>query len=243
MRTLKALDEAALHHLHEQARYTRRIANILNLEKGEYAGEGLYGIPAIEPVYELPEIREWINFGQVLQDKEPEGKAVHFFIDDYQFERIWNAPEKYVKKLKQYVCIASPEFSTYGGMPFVLQLYNHYRKHWVAAYMQDHGVNVIATIMPSLNPEPSDWSFCGEPRGSIVIIACQRLMTDEQREQFRCRYGAMYKELNPSKIFVYGTRLPDLPGNIEFLKPYTEEVLRKRVPDKDRKQRGRKRNE
>lgn len=112
-----------------------KVLDIVNLGKGQFAGEGIYDIPILQPVTNLPPISEWIGFNYVLTDDSPQGKAVHFFIDDYQFERIWNNPEKYVDKLKQYVCVATPDFSPYGDMPHALQIYNHYRKHWVGAWL------------------------------------------------------------------------------------------------------------
>jgi len=51
------------------------VLNIVNLEKGQFLGEGLYDIPILEPVTELPPIREWISFNYVLSDKDPEGTA------------------------------------------------------------------------------------------------------------------------------------------------------------------------
>lgn len=88
-----------------------RVESIENLDKGQYEGGGYYDIPQLEPVTELPEISEWIGFNYVLSDKEPQGKAVHFFIDDYQFERLWNNPEAYVDKLREYVCSNSRFFA------------------------------------------------------------------------------------------------------------------------------------
>lgn len=113
-----------------------RVEKILNLDKASYPGAGDYDIPIIKPVYSLPPIREWIGFNYVLSDDDPKGKAVHFFIDDYQFERIWNDPDKYVDKLRQYACVATPDFSPYADMPLACQLFNHYRKHWVGAFLQ-----------------------------------------------------------------------------------------------------------
>ena len=121
--------------------------NILNLAYAQYDGSGKYDIPMILPVYALPEITEWIGFNYVLSDKasdeEKAHKGVHFFVDDYQFERIWNNPDLYIKKLLKYGCVLSPDFSPYGDMPLATQIFNHYRKHWVAAYMQENGVNTI----------------------------------------------------------------------------------------------------
>ena len=94
-------------HEANQQETQRRVENIVNLEYGQFEGEGKYDIPKLEPVTELPPISEWIGFNYVLSDNDPTGKAVHFFIDDYQFERIWNNPQQYVEKLRQYVCVAS----------------------------------------------------------------------------------------------------------------------------------------
>ena len=80
-----------------------KVEGILNLNKATFSGVGKYDIPQLAPVHEneIGEIKEWIGFNYVLSDKEPEGKAVHFFIDDYQFQRLWNNPERYMEKLKQ----------------------------------------------------------------------------------------------------------------------------------------------
>ena len=53
--------------------------------------------------------------------------AVHFFLDDYQFERIWRQPEKYLPVLKRFQCSLSPDFSLFADMPLPLQIYNTYR--------------------------------------------------------------------------------------------------------------------
>lgn len=84
-----------------------KVESILNLNKASFLGVGKYDIPQLEPTYdyEIGEIKEWIGFNYVLSDKDPQGKAVHFFIDDYQFERVFNNPDKYIKKLQQYECV------------------------------------------------------------------------------------------------------------------------------------------
>jgi hypothetical protein len=199
-----------------------RVEDIENLGKATYAGAGYYDIPIIQPVYELPEIKEWIGFNYVLSDENPEGKAVHFFIDDYQFERIWSNPEKYVEKLSQYVCVASPDFSPYGDMPMALQIYNHYRKHWVAAFLQSHGITVIPTIRASTNPKSFDWYLDGEPENGIVLISSMWSNNDEMRPIFEKEYNTMYERLHPSKVFVYGKEVTKLQGNVEYIKSFSQ---------------------
>ena len=59
-----------------------------NLEKRIFEGVGEYGIPQLEPVYFHGDC-EFIGFNYAAGAKERENKGVHFFIDDYQFTRIW----------------------------------------------------------------------------------------------------------------------------------------------------------
>lgn len=209
-------------HEEQKEKTQERVENIENLAVAEYEGDGYYDIPVIDPVYELPEIKEWIGFNYVLSDENPEGKAVHFFIDDYQFERLWKDPEKYVDKLKQYVCVTSPDFSPYGDMPMALQIYNHYRKHWVAAYLQEHGVTVIPTIRASTDERSFDWYLDGEPHEGIVCISSMWADKEDVQPIFKQEYQQMMNVLNPCKVFVYGKDNGKLPGNVEYIETFAE---------------------
>ena len=200
------------------------VEGILNLNKAQYDGTGDYDIPEILPVYELPEIKEWIGFNYVLSDTNPEGKAVHFFLDDYQFERVWNNPDKYIDKLSRYVCVASPDFSPYGDMPLCLQIYNHYRKHWIGRYFQEHGITVVPTIRCSTDPRSMGWYLDGEPRKSIVLISSMWATTSEEmKEAFIEEYERMYKTLKPCKIFIYGKEIEGLKGKTEYIQTFGDQ--------------------
>ncbi len=198
-------------------------ANILNLETAQFEGVGKFGIPQIKPVYELPEIKEWISFNYVLSDNNPEGKAVHFFIDDYQFERVWNNPDAYLDRLRRYVCVASPDFSPYSDMPIALQIYNHYRKHWVARYWQENGITVIPTIRPTATETDLNWWLDGEPKESIIIVSSmwQKENIDEGNEAD----DEIERLLRPKKIFVYGKPSEEAVATnaeVEYISKFTE---------------------
>lgn len=214
-----------LEHEEFQERTQKRVENILNLGYDAYEGEGKYDIPEIKPVYELGEIKEWIPFNYVLSDKNPKGKAVHFYIDDYQFERLWKNPDKYVDKLKQYVAVTSPDFSPYGNMPLATQIFNHYRKHWVAKYLQDRGVTIIPTIRASTDERSLEFYLEGEPKEGIVTFSTM-WTNDENRLQYTLReYNIMYDTLKPKKIFLYGKMLDGLRGNIEMIQTNAEKIF------------------
>ena len=211
--------DAELEHERNAERTQELVENILDLGRGTYPGVGLYDIPQLMPVYSLPEIKEWIGFNYVLSDAEPEGKGVHFFVDDYQFERLWRNPEKYVDKLKQYAAVATPDFSPYADMPMVCQLYNHYRKHWVGAYLQANGVTVIPTIRASMDERSLAWYLEGEPAGGIVMISDMWTKTEDTKAYFMREYTGMLNGLKPKKVFVYGKEM-ELPGNVEFISTF-----------------------
>ena len=220
------IEEAEQQHLQWKDDTQHRVMNIQNLAKGQFRGGGPYDMPVLEPVTELPQIKKWIGFNEVLSDKDPDGKAVHFFVDDYQFERVWTSPEKYLEKLSRYVCVATPDFSPYGDMPMILQMYNHYRKHWVGAWLQAHGVTVIPTIRCSTDPRSLEWYLDGEPRGGIVMISSMWTKDEDTVSISKQEYKTMKETLKPVKIFIYGGYSENMgieeTDNVEYVKSFAQ---------------------
>ena len=118
----------------------------LNLQERIFDGVGQYNIPEIKAVNNI-NVLKWIGFNYVKSDKSAaDNIGVNFFLDDYQFERVWVNPNRYTEYLSAYGAVLSPDFSLYIDFPRAVQIYNHYRKHWLGAYWQEHGLNVIPTI-------------------------------------------------------------------------------------------------
>lgn len=176
--------------------------NFENLDKAVYSGAGAYDIPELPPVADVS-AAEWISFNFAKSCNAPEGKGVHFFVDDYQFVRVWNSPDKYIPLLKRFAAVLAPDFSTYTDMPTAMQIYNHYRKHWIARYLTDNGITVIPTISWS-TPDSYEWCFEGEPRNSIVAISTVGCLKGGARELFLMGFEEMKRRLCPTKIICYG---------------------------------------
>ncbi|MDD3337871.1 MAG: DUF4417 domain-containing protein [Lachnospiraceae bacterium] len=177
--------------------------NYENLNKAIFEGEGNYDIPALIPEIELDDTN-WISFNYAKGCEEPEQHSVHFFIDDYQFNRVWSQPDVYLNMLRKFQAVCTPDFSTYTDFPKVIQLYNHYRKHWLGAYWQMNGIRVIPTISWS-DHDSYSWCFDGEPVGGIVAVSSVGTQVNKEAGTlFLDGYDRMMQELHPAKIIMYG---------------------------------------
>lgn len=146
--------------------------NYENLNKGIFPGAGRFDIPILRP--ELTTAENWISFNYAKGCEEPSEHGVHFFVDDYQFNRIWAHPDNYLGMMARFDTVCTPDFSTYTDFPRIIQIYNHYRKHWLGAYWQAHGIKVIPTISWS-TPDSFAWCFDGEPVGGAVAVSTKSL--------------------------------------------------------------------
>ena len=201
----------------------------------ESCSEGEYGIPYITPLKEPFEMCEFISFNYAMSTKYKSNLGCHFYVDDYQFERLWNEPRKYIDLLSGFKYVLTPDFSMFTDFPMALQIYNHYRKHWLGALMQMYDINVIPTICWS-DKESFKWCFDGEPRDSIVSVSsvgvCQSKRTIEA---FMEGYKAMLEKLTPTQILFFGKPIVeeymDYAGNIVLM----ENKMRTRLIELNKK--------
>lgn len=180
--------------------------NYENVQRMLFDGVGRYDIPEIEPTQF--DNAEFVGFNYAKSTKNCEDKAVHFFLDDYQFNRVWTDPDKYIPMLQRFKYVLTPDFSLYTDFPKSLQIYNHYRKHWLGAYWQMHGINVIPTICWS-DRDSFEWCFDGEPTRSVVAVSSVGTQNSkEKKRRFLDGYFEMVERLEPELIIFYG-RVPE----------------------------------
>ena len=193
------------------------MSEYLNLLTMAFDGVGEYHIPQIKPVTELY-VKDWIGFNFVTTTrKQRETTGVHFYIDDYQFERVWNAPWRYSKTFNEFGAVMSPDFSTYLDFPKAVRVFNHYRRHWCGAYWQAMGATVIPTIEWGL-PEDYDWCFDGEPDGGIVAVSNVGIMRDKElRTNYMRGYKEMLIRLQPKEVLMFGHIFDDYPGPVHYI--------------------------
>lgn len=130
--------------------------------------------------------------------------AVHFFLDDYRFETVWNKPERGLSRCRQVGAALTPDFSLWTTMPAAMQLWQVYRSRWCGAWLLSHGIDVIPTVSWS-TPDSYVFAFAGIPTGSVVAVSTVGTWRDRQaRTLFAAGFDAMLEQLRPATVLVYG---------------------------------------
>lgn len=170
------------------------------------------------PFIERQELNSWegldlIAFSDTSLNPTPAArrKGVHFFIDDYRFERVYANSAKYVDRLKKYRFALSPDFSVYANQPEWLQIESVARNRWCGAYWQSMGIPVIPTVSWT---QESTFAFCfaGIEKGSAVAVST--LGCRKCKEQFMKGYEAMMTAIEPELVICYSKPFPEMQGNI-----------------------------
>lgn len=194
----------------------------------------LYDDVLTSGVYDIPTIRKeeglhatkliGFNYAMTSEDKKC---GIHCFLDDYQIERLWNTPERYLNILKKYECVLTPDYSLYMDMPMAMKIWNTYRSRLIGQYWQKEGIKVIPTISWA---EKETYKFCfdGVEEGSIVAISTVGVHKESNSlKLWKNGVDEMIKRINPLKIIIYGDRInyEYLNGrNIEY---YSNDVVQK----------------
>lgn len=192
-----------------------------NLDLGHFETVGEYNIPKLHPEH-MDERIDWIRFNHALQEQSRRNLGVHFFLDDYLFQRIWNDPTRYALFLRDFKAALTPDFSMFTDYPKAVNVYNHWRKHLLGAYWQCFGCKVIPSI-GWIDRDSYSWCFSGEPEGGTVAVSSVGVMKNrDARKLFVDGYREMMTRLQPDKIIFFGNVPDECTGNIEHHAPFHE---------------------
>ena len=135
---------------------------------------------------------------------------VMFYEHDVKFERLWNNPKRYLKKLKRFKGVISPDFSLYRNMPLVMQQWNTYRSRALAVWLQNNGIEVIPNIR--FNDERTyDFCFDGIERFKTIVVGTHGCIKNKiDKEYFKKGLAELVKRLSPKTIIIYGATPDDI---------------------------------
>ena len=178
-----------------------------NLDIVSRADCGADGFPTMEWSDACPDELQGFNYAKSTPSEQKRGKGCHFFIDDYQFERLWQRPGAYLDVLRGYDCVLTPDFSLYMDMPDAMQEWNRYRSAALGRYWQENGLNVVPTLSWA---QPSSYSFCfrGIPRHSTVATSTVGVARDKDAQKvWHDGMREAMKRLEPSRVLLYGKNI------------------------------------
>ena len=171
-----------------------------------FPSDNTWGIPVLQhtsvsraPDWLVP-YRQRIRAHESLTDG-----CVHFFLDDYRFETVWNRPVKTLAALAPYQTLLTPDFSLYRDWPPTLQLWNVYRNRWCGRFWQEEGFTVIPTVSWS-TAVSYNFCFLGVPRRSVVAVSAVgvNLEAPLAYRLFVDGFVEMVRRLEPLMVLSYG---------------------------------------
>ena len=117
----------------------------------------------------------------------------------------------------------------YTDYPKAIQILAHFKKHWLAAYWQRHGIKVIPTIGWS-DEKSYEWCFDGEPKNATIAISSVGTQNDKKAKKlFLLGYEKMLEVLEPETIIFYGSIPQECRGNIVRIKAFHEKFIEARM--------------
>lgn len=191
----------------EKKHHRERTISEYNLELFDRTeSEGFYQMPVIHAERFIP--TDLMGFNYALSSRN-KACGIHCFVDDYQFERLWTDPVKYVEALAEYECFLSPDFSLYLDMPMAMKIWNVYRSRLIGQYMQQCGLTVIPTVSWA-EPDTFDFCFDGiEKNGTVAISTVGVKRSEKGFKYWHQGMDEMIKRLDPHTILCYG-------GEVEY---------------------------
>jgi hypothetical protein len=202
--------------------------NIENMYRRIFPSRNPYDIPEMDPCNKRMDNIKWYSFNEREKITDHKNSAVHFFIEDYQFNAIWTYPDRYVHMLKRLRAVTTPDFSVYTDMPEALKIYPAYRKQWIGKYWQEKGINVISSMSWPVG-HIKGYTFAGIPAHTIIATSfVGEFDEDVAIEEFK----ESLKYIKPSQLFIKTNTKREYKlrkQNIDFekIKPYIYQIHRK----------------
>ena len=177
--------------------------------RNQFKSVGMFKLPLVKKQEISLEDVSLIGYDKINQSNDYKS-IVHFFLDDYKFESIYNNPEKKIEALRQFKAVLTPDFSMFVEMPIALQLFATFKNRWTGAYLQQQGIKVIPTVRWG---DLTSFNFCfdGIEKGSIIAVST--IGVKKQKSHFMLGYNEMLSRIKPSKIICYGKPFDEMKGD------------------------------
>ena len=181
-------------------------------------------------LYKGPKPTKVLNY--VTSSSHPEECFCHFYLYDYLFDGrngLWygtqensDRVESFIKRLRNYQGVITPDYSVYVDMPLVMQYWNIYRGRAIYVWLTSLGINTIYNIRWG-DYRTYDVVFYGVAKHSTLAVGSHGLIKNTiQRHTFMTGFVEMIKRLEPSCLIVYGSYTKEME---ELCKEHNIEVI------------------
>lgn len=116
--------------------------------------DGIFEIPTITKPDKMIVPLNLVPFSMMQKEKD-HSCFVCFYEHDSKFKNFIQHPQLYLKELRQFQGVISPDCSLYYDMPLTLQIMNTYKNRQIGHYLQSQGLYMSYQI------------FAGEIRGVL----------------------------------------------------------------------------
>ena len=180
------------------------------LEKTQCRGK--YDFPVIKQIRVVP--RRYITFSKAMREKKDFHQWVCFYENDFEFERLWNCPSKYLNRLRKFDGVITPDYSCFYDMPLAMQLWNIFRSRTIGAWLQKQGLKVIPNIRFG-DERTFDCCCDGVSRHGVISMGTLGCLKDiEYRSVFISGIERVIELLEPETIIFYGS-IPSIVDKIK----------------------------
>lgn len=125
--------------------------------------------------------------------------CLHFYVDDYRFNSLYEHPEKILKAHPK--SIVEPNFSLYADTPIAFGLQAIYRKRWIARCMQERGIRIFVDL--NVNAKFYRLNMLGVPMGWSAFAT--RGYSDRLANlEFEYDIARSWAKENPLTFVIYG---------------------------------------
>lgn len=120
-----------------------------------------WDIPDLLPNLQAPAgiIHPFVPWG--TQKRGSSAGSIHFYVDDYRFQTIWDNPGQVVNS--GCAVIVEPNMSTDDYVPHAYSLFLVFKKRWFARLMQERGISVFVDV--HVASKDREINFLGVPKG------------------------------------------------------------------------------
>lgn len=196
------------------------------------------GMPTMKKVDKIP--TELLGFNRMYAGKKAGRKRTcHFFIEDYQFERVWNDFGTYLPFLKRCDCVITPDFSLYENFPLPVWWFQTYRNRLIGQAWQKNGIEVI----PSVNwggKDTFEIVFAGIPKKSTLAFSTIGWYRGfgKLSKEFQAGIDYMCEKLQPQRFIIYGKEVEADYHGIEAIHFVNDNIAEAKIRYQAIKERG-----